>query len=225
MPRRDGSAMHLSLASSGFFFEPCTWQPEVCSKLESHHLVAWSRDLRSRTRFAASLQSYLQAQPATEVCVLHGRSITDLESFCAQLERQVAVEDLARTVDGPRGVVAALRRRGVVPGRPAPRQRVIVWHDAEVLERARPGLFAELVEAVTGVSAELEFAGDGGLFVQRCVWLGPESLREAAKRPGSCFRAWTDEDGGVPFWSIVTGLTRPPVSVCSIDALTNPVGC
>lgn len=213
--------MHPPAAQSGFFFEPCTWQPEVCSKLESHHLVAWSRDVRVRTRFAAGLQSYLQTQPATEVCVLHGRAILDLESFCAQLERQILVDDLARTIDGPRGVVAALRRRASVPGRPSPRQRVLLWHDAEVLERARPRIFADLAEAVTGVSAELEFASDGPVFLQRCVFLGPERLRAAARAPGSCFRAWKDEGSGVPFWSLVSGLDRPPVSICSIDTLMN----
>ncbi|MCC5822073.1 MAG: hypothetical protein LAT64_14480 [Phycisphaerales bacterium] len=210
--------MHLSLSTSGSFFEPCTWQPEVCSKLESHHLVAWSRDVRSRTRFAPSLQSYLQTQPATEVCILHGRAILDLESFCAQLERQILVDELARTIDGPRGVVAALRQRSLIPGRTPPRQRVLIWHDADVLCRARPGLFADLAEAITGVSAELEFASDAGIFVQRAVFLGPERLRDFARQPGSCFRTWKD-DGGVPFWSLVSGLDRPPVSVCSIDAL------
>ncbi len=214
--------MHASSTTSGFFFEPCAWQPEVCVKLESHHLVAWSPDPRARARFAAHLQSYLQTQPATQVCVFHGRAILDLESFCAQLERQIAVDELARTVDGPRGVVAALRRRPGAPARPFARQRVLIWHDCDVLERARPGLFAALVEAITGVSAELEFAGDGPLFMQRAVFLGSERLRDAARAPGSAFRDWTDEDGGVPFWSIVTGLDRPPVSVCSIDALTDP---
>lgn len=215
--------MHLSLATSGFAFEPCTWQPEVCRKLESHHLVAWSRDVRSRTRFAASLQSYLMTQAATEVCVLHGRAILDLDGFCAQLERQIVVDELARTIDGPRGVVNALRERSGVPGRPAPRQRVLVWHDADVLCRARPGLFGDLVEAIAGVSGELEFAGDEGVFIQRAVLLGSERLRDAAREAGSACRAWREE-GGVAFWGLVTGLDRPPVSVCSIDGLLDAVG-
>lgn len=210
--------MHLSTASSGFVFEPCTWQPEVCSKLESHHLVAWSPDTRSRTRFAAALQSYLQTQPATELCVLHGRAILDLEGFCAQLERQVLADDLTRTIDGPRGIVSALRQRSTLPGRPSARQRYILWHDADVLARARPALFGDLVEAICGVSGELEFAGDGSLFLQRAVFIGCDRLRELARAEGSACRAWKDE-GGVPFWQLVTGLDSPPVSVCSIDAL------
>lgn len=210
--------MHLSLASSGFVFEPYTWQPEVGAKLESHHLVAWSRDPRARTRFAVSLQSYLTTQPGTEVCVLHGRSILDLEGFCAQLERQILVDDLGRSIDGSRGVVSALRQRACAPGRPLPRQRVLLWHDADVLSRARPGLFGDLVEAICGVSGELEFAGDGGLFIQRAVFLGSQRLRDEARAPGSACRQWRDE-GGVAFWQLVTGLDRPPVSVCGIDEL------
>ncbi len=214
--------MHLSLTSSGFGFEPCTWQPEVCQKLESHHLVVWSRDVRSRTRFAASLQSYLMTQPATEVCVLHGRAILDLDGLCSQIERQIVADDMARSVDGPRGLVAALRQRSSIPGRPTPRQRIILWHDADVLLRARPALFARVVEAVAGVSGELEFAGDGGVFIQRCVFVGSERLRDAAKAAGSAFRGWLDEDG-TGFWSLVTGLKSPPVSVCSADVLLGEV--
>lgn len=210
--------MQLSLTTSGFTFEPCTWQPQVCQKLESHHLVAWSRDVRARTHLAASLQSYLMTQPGTEVCVLHGRAILDLEGLCAQLERQIVVDEVARTIDGPRGVVAALRTCAAVPGRPPARQRVILWHDADVLLRARPVLFGRLVESIAGVSGELEFAGEGGVFLQRCVFLGSSALRDEAKAPGSAFRSWLDEDGS-GFWSLVSGLVQPPVSVCSVDAL------
>ena len=212
--------MRLSLAPSGLFFEPCTWQPEVVQKLETHHLVAWSREVRDRTRFAASLQAYLQTQPATEVCVLQGRSILDMDAFCAQLERHIALDfDLARSVDGSRGIVAALRQRSYLPGRTQPRQRTIIWHDADILERARPSLFADIVEGVTGVSAELEFAGDDpGVFIQRAVFLGSERLRDAARRERSPFRAWRSE-GDTPFWTLVSGVRRPPVSICAVDAL------
>lgn len=213
-------AMRLSLAPTGLFFEPCTWQPEVAQKLETHHLVAWSRDLRDRTRFAASLQAFLQTQPAGEVCVLQGRSILDLDAFCAQIERHIVLGfDLARSVEGPRGVVAALRERSHIPGRTPTRQRTIVWHDADILERARPALFADLVEAITGVSAELEFAGDDpGVFIQRAVFLGPERLRDAARNDRSVFRAWRSE-GDTPFWTLVSGVRRPPVSICAVDTL------
>lgn len=210
--------MHLSSIQPGFSFEPCTWQPRVLQKLETHHLVVWSNDGRARTRFGAGIQSFLMTQAATEVCVLHGRSILDLDGLCSQLERQIVADEVARSIDGPGGIVAALRSRLVVPGRPEPRQRVILWHDADVLLRARPVLFHRLVESIAGVSGELEFGGDGGVFVQRCVFVGNDRLREAARSAGSAFRGWLDEDGA-RFWSLVTGLESPPMSLCSIDAL------
>lgn len=212
--------MRLSLAPSGLFFEPCTWQPEVVQKLETHHLVAWSGDLRTRTRFAASLQSYLHTQSATEICVLQGRSILNMDAFCAQLERQITLyHDLARTIEGPRGIIAALRERARLPGLPVAQHRIIIWHDADILERARPTLFADIVEGVTGVSAELEFAGDDpGVFIQRAIFLGSERLRDAARRERSPFRAWRSE-GDTPFWTLVSGVRRPPVSICAVDAL------
>ncbi|MFK7884726.1 MAG: hypothetical protein AB8F26_11150 [Phycisphaerales bacterium] len=159
-------------------------------------------------------------QPATEVCVLHGRAILDLDGLCSQLERQIVVDEIARTIDGPRGVVSALRTRSAVPGRPMARQRVIIWHDADVMLRARPVLFARIVEAIAGVSGELEYAGENGVFLQRCVFLGSDRLRDEAKGQGSAFREWLDEDRS-GFWSMVSGLPQPPVSVCSVDALLN----
>ncbi len=215
--------MHLSLSSSGLTFEPCTWQPQVLQKLESHHLVVWSPETRARTHLAASLQAYLSTQPATEVCVLHGRAIFDLEGLCAQLEGQIIVDGIARTIDGSGGLVSALRSRVSVPGRALTRQRVILWHDADVFLRARPTLFSRVAEAIFGVSGEFEFAGEAGLFLQRCVFLGSGSLEQAARAPGSAFRAWHDADGS-GFWSLVTGLGQPPVSVCSVERLLGDLG-
>ncbi|MEM9372824.1 MAG: hypothetical protein AAGA55_04195, partial [Planctomycetota bacterium] len=146
-------------------------------------------------------------QPATEVCVLHGRAIFDLDGLCSQLERQIIVDGVRRTIDGSSGIAAALRTRASVPGRVPARQRYILWHDADVLLRARPRLFARVAEAIFGVSGELEFAGEDGLFIQRCVFLGSESLRDAARAAGSAFREWDDEDGS-GFWSLITGLER-----------------
>lgn len=215
--------MQLSLSSSGLTFEPCTWQPQVLQKLESHHLVVWSPESRPRTHLAGSLHAFLMTQPATEVCVLHGRAIFDLDGLCDQLERQTVAGGIARTIDGPSGLVAALRSRTSMPGRSLTRQRIILWHDADVLLRARPLLFAKVAEAIFGVSGELEFAGESGVFIQRCVFTGGVSLRDAARAPGSAFRSWHDADGS-GFWSLITGLGQPPVSVCSAERLLGDVG-
>lgn len=146
-----------------------------------------------------------------------------MDGLCSQLERQIVVDSVEPTIDGAGGLVSALRSRSSMPGRSLARQRIFIWHDADVLLRARPLLFAKVAEAMFGVSGELEFAGDNGVFIQRCVFLGSERLRDAARASGSAFRAWHDEDRS-GFWSLVTGLGQPPVSVCSVDGLLGDLG-
>ncbi len=211
--------MSIYFGTTGFVFEQSTWQPEVLVELESRHLVAWSGDSKLRTRFGGSLGQFLSAQAGTEVCVLHGRSILDLEGLCAQLERLIPVERLARTVDGPKGLASILRSRGSGYSGHALRQRYFLWHDADVLLRHDPGLFGQVAEVIAGVSAELEYAGDGALMIQRCVYIGGHRLADAARDADSMFNRWGDDGPGVPFWSLVTGEEAPMTALCSIDSL------
>lgn len=211
--------MSIHFGTSGFVFEPCTWQPEVLAKLESHHIAAWSMDTGLRTRFGASLQQFLVSQPGTEVCVLHGRSILDLDGLCAQLERLIPVESLARSVDGPKGLASILRTRTSNGSRVPTRQRFFLWHDADVLIRQNPMLFEAIAEAIAGVSAELEYAGDAALLIQRCVYIGGDRLASVARDPDSMLNRWADDGPGVPFWSLVTGEESPMTALCSIDSL------
>ncbi len=211
--------MSIHFGSSRFTFAPISWEPELLSKLESHHVVAWSADSSLRTRFGVRLKQYLDAQPATEVLILHGRGIVDLEGFCAQLERLIHTERLERTIDGANGVASILREDGGgLHGSPI-RQRFFLWHDADILHRSNPELFAQLVEVIAGVSAELEFGNTGGMLVQRCLYFGGRSLAEYAKQPGSRFQQWEEDGPGVPFWSLVSGVDAPSTMLCSIDAL------
>lgn len=205
--------------TSPILFEPSTWQPEVLARLDTHHLVAVTDDLRARTRFAASFQRFLNTQPNTEVCVLHGRSILDLEGLCAQLERLLLTDELARTIDGPKGVASILRSQQSLPGHPALRNRYFIFHDADVLARLNPALFGEIVEVFAGVAAELEYGACEGVLIQRCLYLGGSALEKEARRPDSRLHRWDDEGPGIPFWSLVTGLDRPNTSLCSIDTL------
>lgn len=211
--------MSIHFGTSGFVFEPCTWQPEVLAKLETHHLAACSTGLGLRTRFGASLQQFLAGQPGTQVCVLHGRSILDLEGFCAQIERLIPTDWLARTVDGSHGVASILRSRSDMGSRAPVRQRYFLWHDADVLLRRDPRLFGQLAEVIAGVSAELEFAGDAQLVIQRCVYIGGDRLADEVRDPASMLNRWADDGPGVPFWSLVTGEDHPSTALCSIDAL------
>ena len=211
--------MSLSLGTSSFIFEPCTWQPEVHAKLDTHHIAAVTNDLRARTRFAANFQRFLATQPFTEVCILHGRSILDLEGLCAQLERLIPVDELARTIDGPKGVASILRSRSIAPGHAPIRNRYFIFHDADVLARLNPVLFGRIVEVFAGVAAELEYASAESSVIQRCLYIGGEALEAEARRHDSRLHTWADDGPGIPFWSLVTGLDHPSTSICSIDAL------
>lgn len=211
--------MSIHFGSSRFTFAPISWEPELLTKLESHHIVAWSPDSSQRTRFGVRIKQFLDAQAGTEVLVLHGRGILDLEGFCAQLERLIPTDRLARTVDGAEGVASILRQHGGgVLGSPI-RQRYFLWHDADVLLRSDPALFSQLVEVIAGVSAELEYGGDAGMLIQRGLFFGGRSLAEHAREPSSRFQSWEEDGPGVPFWSLVSGVDRPSTMLCSIDAL------
>ncbi|MBL4699198.1 MAG: hypothetical protein JKX70_10230 [Phycisphaerales bacterium] len=211
--------MSIHFGTSGFVFERGTWQPEVLAKLESHHIAAWSDDTGARSRFGASLVQFLVAQAGTEVCVLHGRNILDLEGLCSQLERLIPVDTLARSVDGSKGLASILRTRGPAHSRIPTRQRFFIWHDADVLIRNNPDLFGQVAEVIAGVSAELEYAGDGALMIQRCVYIGGPRLAEVARDTDSMLNRWADDGPGVPFWSLVTGEENPMTTLCSIDSL------
>ncbi|MGV6814566.1 MAG: hypothetical protein ACWA5W_06085 [Phycisphaerales bacterium] len=211
--------MSIHFGPSSFVFEPSTWQPEVLAKLESHHIAAYSANLGARTRFGASLQQFLTAQAGTQICVLHGRSILNIEDLCAQLERLVIVDNLARTVDGAHGLASVFRSDPGVHTRVPIRHRFFLWHDADVLLRQDPVLFGQIAELIAGVSAELEYAGQGSLLIQRCIYMGGDRLANYARDPESMFNRWEIDGPGVPFWSLVTGEDRPSTSLCSIDAL------
>lgn len=203
-----------------FIFEPISWQPEVLARLEDRHLVAWGDDQAARTRFAAHFQHYLSSLGDTQVCVLHGRSISTIEDLCSQLECLVPVDRLSRSVDGPWGISSLLRQRNSVPGRRSERMRVFVWHDADLLVRRDRGLFQAFAEVMAGVSAELEYADDGAVLVQRCVYVGSSAIEREARRVDSRLNSWGASKGDeVPFWELVSGQASPRTTLCAVDRL------
>jgi|JRYH01.1.fsa_nt_gb hypothetical protein len=200
-------------------FPAVDWQPEVMAQLDERHLAVWSHAPSRRSHFAASLAQFLGSQRETDVVVLYGRFIADLEGFCHQLERSIPVDRLERRLDGTDSVTDALRSRASVRGRCVARSRYIVWNDAEVLLRSDRGLFNRLVDAMLGVSAEAEYASEDLLLIQRCVFVGGAALADYAEDAGGQFRAWLPDGLGDPFWAMVTGVESPQVQTAHIDEL------
>lgn len=193
--------------------------------LGEHHVVAWSRSLHTREDYGIELVRHLRGIAGAETVVINGAVVHDLDGFCRQLERSMPVlvegspTRVARTLDGPGGIVERLRDRSGDPSRPTVRQRYYVWRDADTLLRSDEGLFARLVDALAGVAAESEYASEDLLLLHRTVFIGGAALAGYAEQPTGPFNAWLSEtptDASTPrrphpsFWSVVTGLPRPP---------------
>jgi hypothetical protein len=211
--------MSALIRQSECLFSVVDWEPSVTQLLDEMHLVTWSDTPRRRHRFAAALSRFLGTIRDAEVCVLLGQHITDLESFCSQLERLIPGPALERRIDGPRGVTSLLRFRHTLRGRPAAKFRFYVWQDADILLKHNPKLFGRLVDALAGVAAESEYASDDLLMIHRTVLVGGPSLDMYAEDPGGQCRAWWSDGQTEPFWKMVTGLDAPTFLRYQIDLL------
>jgi hypothetical protein len=195
------------------------WQPDVTQLLDEHHLVAWSDIAERRTQFAVSLGQFLGNQRDTEVCVFYGRHITDLDSFCYQLERAIPGPALERRIDGPRGIVPLLRNRVSNRGRPETKYRFYIWHDADILLRADHKLFGRIADALAGVAAEAEYVSDDLLLLHRTVYVGSSILDVYAEDPNGQFQSWFRDSHDDPFWQVVTSIDKPAFLRYRIDLL------
>lgn len=198
------------------------WQADVTQLLDESHLVAWSEFAARRTQFAVQLGQFLGRLKDAEVIVLYGKFITDLDSFCYQLERAIPGPHLERRIHGPHGVVNLLRERAHFRGRSDSKYRFYIWHDADVLLKHDAGLFGQLLDAFAGVAAEAEYVSDDALLLHRAVLIGSSMLDMYAEDPsGQCCR-WHDDGQGEPFWQVVTGIEAPPFMRYRIDVLGAP---
>lgn len=195
------------------------WQADVQQLLDEHHLVAWSDLPHRRTQFAVALGNFLGAQRDAEVCTFYGKHITDLESFCYQLERCLPGPTLERRINGPRGVVPLLRNRDTIRGRNPAKYRYYLWHDADVLLRADHKLFGQIVDALAGVAAEAEYVSEDLLLIHRGVFIGSSLLDVYGEDRKGQFRSWYDDGHDEPFWRVVTGLGAPEFMRYGIDVL------
>lgn len=182
---------------------------EVTQLMDEHHLVACSSQPRSRAQFGAALGQFLSKMRDAEVVLLHGRGITDLESFCQQLERALPGPSLERRIHGPGGVVNLMRHRHTCGLRAPSKFRFYLWHDADTLLRSDPMLFGHLVESIAGVAAEAEYVCDDALLIHRGLFIGGPDLDRYADLPNGQVRAWVDDGQDEPFWQVVTGIEQP----------------
>lgn len=195
------------------------WQADALALTDRGHLAAWSASRSRRIGFATELGQFIQAQAYCELCPLHGRFISCLETFCEQLERSVPGPPLVRRIDGPRGVTALLRSRDAMHrGMPA-RHRYFLWHDADVLLRADRALFGAVLDALMGVAAEAEYVTDDLLLLHRVILVGNTRLAQYAEDAGGQLQSWLPDGSREPFWALTTGIERPPVEVFEIDQL------
>jgi hypothetical protein len=202
-------------------FAVLNWQPDVVQLLDEHHLIAISDSPRRRMHFAVTIGQFLQGLRDAEVCTLYGRYITDVESFCYQLERAIPGPLLDRRIDGPRGLTSLLRSRQIYRGRTPSKFRFYIWHDADVLLSEDESLFARIVDAVSGVAAESEYASEDVLLIHRAVYVGSPILSAYADSVEGQFQSWaSDSEYDDPFWKVVTGLERPPFARFPIDGLS-----
>lgn len=203
--------MGMQVRQSAFAKRLSTLQADLAQQLEETHLSAWAADTLLRSRFVAELATGLSRLEDTHVSILPGSAITDLYSFCTQLETALGTERIRRSVEGPRGVIEALGYQPIQANGRALRRRFLIWDDAHVLMSANNGLFGRLVEAMLGVSGELEYASDDLLLLQRVILVGAPSLDLYAEDRRSALSRWSSARAGSPTWKRLTGLKAPPV--------------
>ncbi len=198
---------------------------DLVQLLDEHHVVVLADDPRQRRQFTRVLSDHLNAQPQTEVVVLDGANMTDLPSLVRELTRRAGRDDpvdLPPDGEGERGVPAPDPFEAVIdllrqwPG--TPHHRYLLWREADVLLDADLALFARFVNALFAVAAEREHLNAEPLILQRVALIGNAKLGAYAEDERGQFSCWLeDEEGGSPFWEVMSCVDRPPVITCRLD--------
>ena len=197
------------------------WQADAQALLADRHLSAWSADAIARQRFASTLHHFLASQPDTEVWSIGGEAIDSVSALCRQVGMCFPLGAIEPRIHGLRGFTDALRQRGSDNFGSYSRFRYIIWHEADATLNASPELFGEIVDALTGVAAEAEYASERLMMIQRTVFVGGPALQAYADDPRGQFRSWLGRRSGVgrPFWEVVTGVEAPDVRTEAVERL------
>jgi hypothetical protein len=200
--------MRLTRTPSRPFVVPA-WRVDAAQLLEEHHLVAWSPVVSQREAFASELAAHLARFEDTQVCVINGAAVTDLQSLADALSAALGVGRVAPRLGGPSGLLDCLRRRSGTHDRPALKRRFYIWRDADMMLRRDHQLFGRIVDCLAGIAAESEYTSEDVLLLQRAVFVGSSMLDVYAEDPRGQFRRWWSEHDERPFWDVVTGVERP----------------
>ena len=185
------------------------WRLDAAQLLEEHHLVAWSPIRAQRESFGRELALHLGRMDDTQVCIINGAAVTDIESLAGALGDELGVGRISPCLAGPSGLLDCLRRRPSSHERPALKRRFYVWLEADTLLRRDHRLFGRIVDAFAGIAAESEYTTEDVLLLHRIIFVGSSVLDVYAEDPSGQFRRWWSESGEIPFWNIVTGVERP----------------
>jgi len=209
---------------------PADTLSRVLAANQEHHVAVWSDNTAPRQAFALSLAEHLHALPDIEVLEFTGREIRSIADFSDQLGVQLSLLSgqaealsVVPTIDGPGGIIEALRERPAYPGHDtAAKIRIYLWHDADALLAADPAAFGAIVDAIAGIAAEAEYASEDLLLIHRGIFVGNSALATYARDARGQFRTWLSDSAGSPaLWKVISGVENPPVMVLPIDPPQN----
>lgn len=200
--------------------EPSEWLAGAAQLLEESHLAAWTPNAPLRERFGLEMAWYLQKVPQARTLVWSGAEVRDLAMFCQEVGTSLGGLRVEASIDGPHGLLEALRRRPsesrALGDAAIVKHCYYVWRDADALLLADRTVFGRLVDALAGVAAEAEFASEDRLLIHRVLFVGGPALRDYAGDERGQFRRWYAEGKEEPLWSTVSGLASPQVGVYEV---------
>jgi hypothetical protein len=178
------------------------WFDEALRLLLQTNLIVISPGNDDLQWFGSFLAQYAACKGSTEIGLLYGNHINNLDDYCYQLCRSIPWGfEMGRGIDAVNDV---LRNYNTFPDR-----RLFFWFDVQHLAAVDPSLCIDLIEAMNGVSAEYEFAA-------------PDKEKEVLQRNCFMFTGGKEKDiapfmkWNGAFWSKVTGQPKPKVSILEI---------
>jgi hypothetical protein len=178
------------------------WFDEALRLLLQTNLIVISTSNDELQWFGSFLAQFAACEGSTEIALLYGNHINNLDDYCYQLCRSVPWGfEMGRGIDAVNDV---LRNCNTYPDK-----RLFFWFDVQHLAHLNQHLCIDLIEAMNGVSAEYEFAtrdNEKKVLQRNCFMFSGVKAKDLAP-----FLNWNGD-----FWSRVTGQPRPKVGILEI---------